>query len=53
MKIVVTGTRGIPNIQGGVETHFEKLFPRMSRLDFDVNFVRHSYYVISSEVTFI
>lgn len=29
MKIVVTGTRGIPNIMGGVETHCEELFPRM------------------------
>ena len=29
MKIVVTGTRGIPGIQGGVETHCEELFPRI------------------------
>ena len=28
MKIVVTGTRGIPNVMGGVETHCEELFPR-------------------------
>ena len=27
MKIVVTGTRGIPGIQGGVETHCEELYP--------------------------
>lgn len=27
MKIVVTGTRGIPGIMGGVETHCEELFP--------------------------
>jgi hypothetical protein len=26
MKIVVTGTRGIPGIMGGVETHCEELF---------------------------
>ena len=26
MKIVVTGTRGIPNIMGGVETHCEELY---------------------------
>ena len=26
MKIVVTGTRGIPNIMGGVETHCEELW---------------------------
>ena len=28
MKIVVTGTRGIPNVMGGVETHCEELFRR-------------------------
>ena len=27
MKLVVTGTRGIPDIMGGVETHCEELFP--------------------------
>ena len=25
MKVVVTGTRGIPDILGGVETHCEEL----------------------------
>ena len=30
MKVVVTGTRGIPNIMGGVETHCEELFPRIA-----------------------
>lgn len=29
MKIMVLGTRGIPNIPGGVETHCEHLYPRM------------------------
>ena len=29
--IVVTGTRGIPNIMGGVETHCEELFPRLAK----------------------
>lgn len=27
MRIVVTGTRGIPGIEGGVETHCENLYP--------------------------
>ena len=36
MKIVVTGTRGIPNIMGGVETHCEELFPRMVERGYDV-----------------
>ena len=30
MKIIVTGTRGIPNVMGGVETHYEGLFPRIA-----------------------
>ena len=45
MKIVVTGTRGIPNVMGGVETHCEELFPRMARRGFDVTVVRRSDYV--------
>ena len=32
MKVVVTGTRGIPNIMGGVETHCEELLPRLAGL---------------------
>lgn len=45
MKIVVTGTRGIPNIMGGVETHCEELFPRMVRRGFDVTVIRRKSYV--------
>ena len=45
MKIVVTGTRGIPNIMGGVETHCEELFPRIVSLGFDVTLIRRSNYV--------
>ncbi|MDE0471746.1 MAG: glycosyltransferase family 4 protein [Ekhidna sp.] len=29
MRIFVIGTRGFPNIQGGVETHCEELYPRL------------------------
>ena len=36
MKIVVTGTRGIPDIMGGVETHCEELFPRIAQMGHDV-----------------
>jgi glycosyltransferase involved in cell wall biosynthesis len=49
MKIVVIGTRGIPDIQGGVETHCEELFPRLSQLGFDVILVRRSCYFISAD----
>ena len=45
MKIVVTGTRGIPNIMGGVETHCEELFPRLARRGYDVTIIRRSNYV--------
>lgn len=45
MKIVVTGTRGIPNVMGGVETHCEELFPRIARRGLDVTVIRRSNYV--------
>lgn len=44
-KIVVTGTRGIPNVMGGVETHCEELFPRIAKMEFDVTVIRRSTYV--------
>ncbi len=45
MKITVTGTRGIPNVMGGVETHCEELFPRIAEKGFDVTVIRRSNYV--------
>lgn len=45
MKIVVTGTRGIPGIQGGVETHCEQLYPRIAALGHDVTVIRRTPYV--------
>lgn len=44
-KIVVTGTRGIPNIMGGVETHCEELFPRLADKGYSVTLIRRSSYV--------
>ena len=44
-KIVVTGTRGIPGVMGGVETHCEELFPRLAQQGWDVTVVRRSDYV--------
>ena len=38
MKLVVTGTRGIPDIMGGVETHCEELFPRIAAKGVDTSF---------------
>ncbi len=48
MKIVVTGTRGIPNIMGGVETHCEELFPRIATQGHDVTVIRRKSYVHDS-----
>lgn len=45
MKIAVTGTRGIPNIMGGVETHCEELFPRVAKRGFEVCVICRSNYV--------
>lgn len=48
MKIIVTGTRGIPNIMGGVETHCEELFPRIATKGYDVTVIRRKSYVKDS-----
>ena len=45
MKVFVTGTRGIPNIMGGVETHCEELFPRIAAMGVDVTVARRKNYV--------
>lgn len=45
MKLVVTGTRGIPDIMGGVETHCEELFPRIAAKGVDTTVIRRRSYV--------
>lgn len=45
MKIVVIGTRGIPDISGGVETHCEELYPRIAAMGHNVTIIRRSCYV--------
>lgn len=45
MKIVVIGTRGIPDILGGVETHCEQLYPRIAAKGHDVTVIRRTPYV--------
>lgn len=45
MRIFVTGTRGIPNVMGGVETHCEELFPRLAAMGYDLTVVRRKSYV--------
>lgn len=45
VKVYVAGTRGFPGIQGGVETHCEHLYPRLSRLGCDVTVFRRTPYL--------
>lgn len=50
MRIVVTGTRGIPGIQGGVETHCEELYPLIADGQHEVIVVRRSGYAADASV---
>jgi glycosyltransferase involved in cell wall biosynthesis len=45
MKVMVLGVRGIPNVQGGVETHAEKLYERLAALGCDVEVIVRSRFV--------
>lgn len=50
MKIVVTGTRGIPAIQGGVETHCEELYPLFADDKHEIIVVRRPNYAADQSV---
>lgn len=52
LKIAVTGTRGIPGIQGGVETHCERLYPRLAAMGFDVTLYRRKPCVAAPSAEF-
>jgi glycosyltransferase involved in cell wall biosynthesis len=45
MKVMVLGVRGIPAVQGGVETHAEQLYPRLARLGCDIEIITRSPFV--------
>ncbi len=45
VRIMVLGVRGIPNVQGGVETHAEQLYGRLARLGCDVEILVRSPFV--------
>lgn len=50
MKIVVLGTRGFPNIQGGVETHCEELYKRLGNKEhIEIVVYRRKNYLNPSE----
>lgn len=48
MKIFVTGTRGIPNIPGGVESHCQELYPRIAAKGHEVLLSTRSPYVTNN-----
>lgn len=39
MKICAIGLRGIPDVMGGIETHCEHLYPRLARLDDELEII--------------
>lgn len=45
MKIFVTGTRGIPDIPGGVEKHCQELYPRIAAMGHEVFLATRQPYV--------
>jgi starch synthase len=51
MEVIVFGTRGIPNISGGVETHCEELYPYLvNDGDINVTVIVRSKYVNQFEL---
>lgn len=45
MKIAVTGTRGFPGVQGGVENHCEHLYTKLVQLGCEITvFIRKPYF---------
>lgn len=45
MKIAVVGTRGFPNVQGGIEEHCRRLYPRLAKLGCHVTVFARAPYV--------
>ena len=49
MKIFVTGTRGIPDIPGGVEKHCQELYPLIAAEGHEVSIATRKPYVINHQ----
>jgi glycosyltransferase involved in cell wall biosynthesis len=45
LKIFVTGTRGVPDIPGGVEKHCQELYPLIVKLGYDIVIATRKPYV--------
>ncbi len=52
IKIAVVGTRGFPKVQGGIETHCEKLYTHLSKNGCDITVFTRKPYVSSDILTF-
>lgn len=51
MKIFVFGTRGFPNIQGGVESHCERLYTSMPK-NIEITVFRRKPYIVDNETKY-
>jgi glycosyltransferase involved in cell wall biosynthesis len=45
VRIAVLGLRGFPNVQGGIETHCENLYPRLAALGYNVRVYGRRHYL--------
>lgn len=53
MKVCVIGTRGFPNVQGGIETHCEELYPRIAdKYDCEIVVFRRTPYIKNKQSNF-
>ena len=52
MKVLVLGIRGIPNVQGGVETHAQELYQRLAALGCEVEVLVRTPFVPRGEKSF-
>lgn len=51
IKVIVLGTRGIPDIQGGVETHCQELYPRIAKKGYDITVITRTPYIKNRTIT--
>ena len=49
-RLFVLGTRGIPNVQGGVENHVENLYPILVSKGYEVTVLCRSCYFRNARV---
>ena len=52
IKIAVAGTRGFPEVQGGVESHCEHLYPHLVKQGCDITVFARKPYVSSCPYTY-